>query len=162
MTSGTTEERYEEICRWSQGYSIRHTNKALTILLNPNEPDLLRAEAAHCIGMTNYYFKKETVRGLMTAWKTAPPSVRFYIAYAFAIAGKQARGAIYLLEQSRDDFSYTDPLGWTLAQECRWAITRCRGASQWEDDPDGPAFLSPTWENETQYLRARGRVVRKR
>ena len=142
----------------AQLHTTRSTRPLLPLLLDRDAPWELRAEAAHVLGMSSEN-RPFALRALMTAWKTAPPPVRFYIAYAFAVAG--APRVIPLLRQSIDDFTPAPDLPWTLAQECRLAIVCCRRAHR-EDtaDPESPAFLSPTWEQETQYLRARGRRVR--
>lgn len=153
----TVDIRHTALCWLSGLFSTRSTRPLLPLLLDTNAPWELRAEAAHVLGMASEH-RPFAIRALKSAWKTAPPQVRFYIAYAFACNGKQQ--AIPLLRESIYDYTPAPDLWWTLAQECRWAITCCRNATcEGASDPEDPAFLSPAWEQETQYFRAKGRRV---
>jgi HEAT repeat protein len=154
--SETVPIRHTALCRLSCLFSERSTYPLLPLLLDPDAPWELRAEAAHVLGMASEH-RPFALRALMSAWKTAPPHVRFYIAYAFAGIGSQK--AIPLLRESINDYTPAPDLWWTLAQECRWAITCCRKAWHDTDGPEDPAYLSPEWEQRTQYFRAKGRRV---
>ena len=157
--SETVDVRKAALTSIAQFPSVRRTHALLPILLDESAPWELRAEVAHVLGMTRER-RPFAARALMDAWKTAPPMVRVYIAYAFACIGHPR--FIPLLRESVNDLTMSD-LRWTLAQECRWAITCCRNVHLENGDwPDSPAFLSPTWERETQYRRAKGRSVRPR
>jgi hypothetical protein len=161
--SESTELRKEALVGIAQFHSTRGNRALLPTLQDENAPSTLREEVAHILGMSGER-RAFAVRALMEAWKTAPPTVRVYIAYAFACIGHPR--FIPLLRESVHDLTMSD-LRWTLAQECRWAITCCRKVRLIGEDghaafPDSPAFLSPTWERETQYLRAKGRSVRPR
>lgn len=151
--------RHEALCGLACVGSTRLTPSLLPILLDQDAPWLLRAEAAHVLGMS-HETRRFARRALHTAWKTAPPEVRVYIAYALAVAGQQQ--AIPLLRESINDFTPSHDLPWTLAQECRWAILCCRGAGGWVEAPEDPLLLSPTWEEWTQHCRAKQRRIRPR
>lgn len=151
--------RHTALCRLSCLFSRRSTYPLLPLLLDANAPWELRAEAAHVLGMALEH-RSFAIRALMSAWTTAPPNVRVYIAYALACHGSQR--AIPLLRESIHDFTPAHDLPWTLAQECRWAILCCRGASWCVEGPEDPILLSPEWEQRTQYFRAKGRRVRPR
>ena len=160
----TTEIRHEALNGLSMFFPRRPTYALLPILQDANASSTLREEVAHVLGMTDER-RPLVIRALMDVWKTAPPTVRVYIAYCFACIGHPR--FIPLLRESQNDFTPASDLRWTLAQECRWAITCCRkvrliGEDGLAAEPNDPAFLSPTWERETQYLRAKGRSVRPR
>ena len=148
--------RHTALCRLSGLFSTRSTYPLLPLLLDTNAPWELRAEAAHVLGMASER-RPFAIRALKSAWKTAPPQVRFYIAYAFSQIGSQK--VIPLLRESINDYTPAPDLWWTLAQECRWAILCCRRTSWCVEGPEDPVLLSPTWEQETQYFRAKGRRV---
>ncbi|WP_394793148.1 HEAT repeat domain-containing protein [Armatimonas sp.] len=151
----TVEIRHSALCHLSVLFSNRSTRPLLPLLLDKDAPWELRAEAAHVLGMASEH-RPFAIRALKSAWKTAPPQVRFYIAYALAKHGGQQ--AIPLLRESINDYTPAPDLWWTLAQECRWAILCCRDAIRdGASDPEDPAFLSPAWEQETQFFRAKGR-----
>ncbi len=153
----TVEIRHIALCSLANSSSRqRLTHHLLPLILDKDAPWELRAEAAHVLGMAHEQ-RPFALRALMTAWKTAPPQVRFYIAYAFSQIGSQK--AIPLLRESINDYTPAPDLWWTLAQECRWAILCCRHASWCVEGPEDPVLLSPTWERETQYFRAKGRRV---
>ena len=161
--SESTELRKEALVGIAQMGLTRGTRALLPILQDANAPPMLREEVAHILGATRER-RPFAVRALMETWKTAPPTVRVYIAYCFACIGHPR--FIPLLRESINDSTMSD-LRWTLAQECRWAITCCRkvrliGGDGLAAEPNDPAFLSPRWERETQYLRAKGRSVRPR
>lgn len=152
----TVSVRHLALCGLAQIPSTKVTPRLLPLLLAPDTPWELRAEAAHVLGMASER-RPFAIRALMTAWKTAPPRVRVYIAYALACDGGQK--AIPFLRESINDFTPAHDLPWTLAQECRWAILCCRGASRCVEGPEDPVLLSPEWEQRTQYFRAKGRRV---
>ena len=135
--------------------TARSTRPLLPLLLDTNTPWEVRAEVAHVLGMAGET-RPFALRALMAAWKTAPPPVRFYIAYAFSHFRSQR--PIALLRENINDDTPSHDLWWTLAQECRWAILCCRNAERdGASDPEDLAFLSPAWEQETQFFRAKGR-----
>nr|WP_309695823.1 HEAT repeat domain-containing protein [Armatimonas sp.] len=151
----TIEIRHISLCSLANSRGRqRLTPHLLPLIQDKDAPWELRAEAAHVLGMAMEQ-RPFALRALMTAWKTAPPQVRFYIAYAFAQIGSPK--AIPLLRESIYDYTPAPDLWWTLAQECRWAITCCRKAWHDTDGPEDPAYLSPQWEQQTQFFRAKGR-----
>lgn len=153
----TVDVRHVALCSLAQSRGRqRLTRHLLPLILDKDAPWELRAEAAHVLGMASER-RPFVMRALMAAWKTSPPKVRVYIAYAFAQIGSQK--AIPLLRESINDFTLAHDLPWTLAQECRWAILCCRHATHNTTGPEDSAFLSPTWEQETRYFRAKGRRV---
>ncbi|MBB6052805.1 HEAT repeat domain-containing protein [Armatimonas rosea] len=153
----TIEVRHIALCSLANSRGRqRLTYHLLPLILDKDAPWELRAEAAHVLGMASEH-RPFAIRALMSAWKTAPPRVRVYIAYALACHGGQR--AIPILRESIHDFTPAHDLPWTLAQECRWAILCCRGASWCVEGPEDPVLLSPEWEQRTQYLRAKGRRV---
>ena len=152
----TVSVRHLALCAIAQIPSTQVTHSLLPLLLDSNAPWELRAEAAHVLGMASEQ-RPFALRALMTAWKTSPPKVRVYIAYA--LAGRGGQQAIPLLRESINDYTPAHDLPWTLAQECRWAILCCRRASWCVEGPEDPVLLSPAWEWETQHFRAKGRRV---
>ena len=78
------------------------------------------------------------------------------VAHVLGMAGETR--PIALLRESINDDTPSHDLWWTLAQECRWASLCCHNAERdGASNPEDAAFLSPAWEQETQFFRAKGR-----